>query len=333
MARALYTMVGATMATGPGAERSRRLIAWRRRLEGRRRVHDLEIPLSEASGGAGGAGVQTYVLAAPADPDGVLDEAVADGGGDWHMPYWATPWASGLFLAETVLARPEALRGRRVLELGCGLGTTAIGAVLAQGGAGGGGRGLKPARWAGGGEGGDEPAGRAGEFIAADVFAETLAYCRYNVLRNTGRVVRTLLADWRTAGGQEALVRAGPFDLVLAADVLYEPEDVAPLLELGPRLVGARGGGRGVEPAGRAGGGVGGLKPARWAGGGELWLAEPGRATSARFVEAAAERGWVRGMVEAERDWPAGAGRARVRLHFLRPPTAAQRPAGAPPGS
>jgi hypothetical protein len=123
------------------------------------------------------------------------------------------------------------------------------------------------------------------------VFAETLAYCRYNVLRNTGRVVRTLLADWRTAGGQEALVRAGPFDLVLAADVLYEPEDVAPLLELGPRLMG----------------------------GGELWLAEPGRATSARFVEAAAERGWVRGMVETEREWPAGAGRARVRLHFLRP--------------
>jgi hypothetical protein len=54
-------------------------------------------------------------------------------------------------------------------------------------------------------------------------------------------------------------------------------------------------------------------------GGGELWLAEPGRATSARFVEAAAERGWVRGVIEAEREWPAGAGRARVRLHFLRP--------------
>ena len=53
------------------------------------------------------------------------------------MPYWATPWASGLFLAETVLARPEALRGRRVLELGCGLGTTADrGGAGARGGGG-----------------------------------------------------------------------------------------------------------------------------------------------------------------------------------------------------
>ena len=259
MARALYTMAGATMARDPGAERSRRLIAWRRRLEGRRRVHDLEIPLSGVSasaGGPGGApgapeGVQRFVIAAPVDPDGVLDEAVAEGGGGWHMPYWATPWASGLFLAETVLARPEALRGRRVLELGCGLGTTAIGAVLAQGGA-------------GGGEGGLKPAGRAGGgvVIAADVFAETLAYCRYNVLRNTGRVVRTLLADWRTAGGQEALVRAGPFDLVLAADVLYEPEDVAPLLELAPRLV-ARG-----RRAVAGGAGAGHQRPLRGGGGG-----------------------------------------------------------------
>ncbi|HEX2324638.1 MAG TPA: hypothetical protein VHQ00_04515, partial [Chloroflexota bacterium] len=74
MARALYTMAGATMARDPGAERRRRLIAWRRRLEGRRRVHDLEIPLSGAPVSAGGpaepgepGGVPTCLIAAPAD--------------------------------------------------------------------------------------------------------------------------------------------------------------------------------------------------------------------------------------------------------------------------
>src|SRR5262249_31218601 len=76
-----------------------------------------------------------YDLAAPRDPDAVLDETDATGT-DWHVPYWATPWASGLALAEVVLRRREAVRGRRVLELGCGLGATAAATLEAQGGAG-----------------------------------------------------------------------------------------------------------------------------------------------------------------------------------------------------
>jgi predicted nicotinamide N-methyase len=245
---------------------ARRLAIWRGKLAGRRPVRDLAVTIPGAGEG--------YVLAAPADPDAVLDET--DVAGDGHMPYWATLWASGLFLAEVVLARPEAVRGRRVLELGCGLGATATAVLEAQGG--------------------------KGRLVAADVFGETLVYCRYNALRNTGRAPRTLLADWRTAEGRARMAGGAPFDLVLAADVLYEPEDVAPLLDLAPRLV---------------------------ARGGELWLAEPGRATSGRFVEAARERGLVDdgggrtggrgGAVEAERDWPGGAGHARVRVHFLRP--------------
>jgi predicted nicotinamide N-methyase len=245
---------------------ARRLVEWRGKLAARRPVHDLAVTIPGAGEG--------YVLAAPADADAVLDET--DASGEGHMPYWATLWASGLFLAEVVLARREAVRGRRVLELGCGLGATATAVLEAQ--------------------------GEEGRFVAADVFGETLAYCRYNALRNTGRAPRTLLADWRTAEGRARLAGAAPFDLVLAADVLYEPEDVAPLLDLAPRLV---------------------------AGGGELWLAEPGRATSGRFVETARERGWTgegeggasaRGeVVEAAREWPGGAGRAKVRVHFLRP--------------
>jgi predicted nicotinamide N-methyase len=233
---------------------ARRLTTWRRRLEGRRPVQELTVPVPGAA--------RPYLIAAPADPDAVLDQT--DLAPDAHMPYWATPWASGLFLAEVVLARREALRGRRVLELGCGLGTTAAAAAEAQAGAGG--------------------------LVCADVFAETLAYCRYNALRNAGRAPQTLLADWRTAPGREALAAAGPFDLVLAADVLYEPEDVPHLLGLAPRLVAA---------------------------GGELWLAEPGRATSGRFVGEATGRGWGRGVLEAERDWPAGAGHALVKAHVF----------------
>jgi predicted nicotinamide N-methyase len=253
-------------------------VAWRRRLEARRAVRDRTATVPGAE--------QPYVLAAPADPDAVLDETDPGAAreGAWHMPYWATPWASGLFLAEVVLARAGEVRARRVLELGCGLGSTAVAVLQAQRG--------------------------DGRFLAADVFAEALTYCQFNALRNAGRPCPTLLADWRLAEGREALVRAGPFDLVLAADVLYEPEDVAPLLDLVPRL---------LPPPGSLG------AP------GALWLAEPGRATSGRFVEAATALGWSRGVEEAERDWPAGGGHARVRVHFLRP-RRPLRPGAGPPG-
>ena len=125
-------MSGATMAGArAGRGRSRRLrqrggagwrggarcTTWRYHSPGRR-------------GGASGASRRAGRPGRRAGRDGPVE------GGDLHMPYWATPWASGLFLAEVVLARPEALRGRRVLELGCGLGTTAVAAVEAQGGAG-----------------------------------------------------------------------------------------------------------------------------------------------------------------------------------------------------
>ena len=45
--------------------------------------------------------------------------------------------------------------------------------------------------------------------------------------------IETATADWAEPGD---LVRRAPFDLVLAADVLYERASVAPLLSLLPRL-------------------------------------------------------------------------------------------------
>jgi predicted nicotinamide N-methyase len=175
------------------------------------------------------------------------------------MPYWATPWPSGIALAEVALARRAELQAKPVVELGCGLGITAT--ALVDTGV---------------------------DVLAVDCFPEALTYTRLNVLRNTGREPRTLLVDWRTAEGRRALsgITTGA---LLAADVLYEGEDVAPLLELG-------------EEALRRGA--------------LFWLAEPGRATSRRFVGEARDRGWLAETVELERDWPAGAGGAKVTVHL-----------------
>jgi predicted nicotinamide N-methyase len=175
------------------------------------------------------------------------------------LPYWALVWPSGLALAETLLAHPEELQDKRTLELGCGLGTTAI-AALATG----------------------------ASLSVADCFAETLLFCRYNSLRNAGRQPRTLLLNWRTPAGREACVARAPFDALLAADILYEQDDLEPLLELVPRL----------------------LAPA-----GAFWLAEPGRRVSRAFVETAAARGWRDEATAYERIWPTEEKPVRVVVH------------------
>jgi predicted nicotinamide N-methyase len=238
----------------------RQIKVLQRRLEARRRVTVRTVPILGAPA--------PFRIAVPANPDAVLDELASvvntsapDAAAEPHMPYWATPWASGIALAEVLLSRQAEVSNKLVLELGCGLGITAA-AALAAGAA----------------------------LSVADCFAETLTYCRYNALTNAGAAPRTLLADWRSDTGRRLLVGAGPFDLVLAADVLYEAEDVEPLLALVPKLLRASG---------------------------RFWLAEPGRTTSARFVAEAKTSGWREAEpLVLERDWPGGAGHARITVHF-----------------
>jgi predicted nicotinamide N-methyase len=254
--------------------RARQLAALRRRAGLRLPLREVALPIPGRA--------DALRIALPADPDAALDELAArqrasragDGpasaqtaaeeargavAAGTHMPYWALLWPSGLALAEALAASPEILRGRRVLELGCGLGVTACVAL-----------GLGAWLW------------------AADCFPEALLYCRYNALRMTGRLPHSVLVDWRTESGRRVCRRLAPFDLVLAADVLYEPEDIAPLLALLPTL----------------------LVP-----GGECWLAEPGRRASAAFVAAAARAGWCDHAMTYDRVWQPDGKPARITVH------------------
>jgi predicted nicotinamide N-methyase len=176
-----------------------------------------------------------------------------------HMPYWGLLWPSGLALAEALLTEVTIAHGARALELGCGLGVTATAALECN-----------------------------LSLTAMDCFTEALLVTRYNARRNTGREPRTLLADWRSTEGRAACLAAGPQDVVLAADVLYEEEDIAPLLVLAPRL----------------------LVP-----GGTFWLAEPGRRVSRLFVEAARARGWRSEARICEQPWPPDGDLVRVSVH------------------
>lgn len=142
----------------------------------------------------------------PTDLDLLLD-AVADDPEE-NLPYWAELWPSGIALADAIEAEPERLRGRRVLELGCGLGVTAIAAL------------------------------RVGaELLATDYAPEALALCRRNAATNAGREPATLQLNWRAPSEAFWTAVGDGFPVVLAADVLYESRDVEPLLALMERVV------------------------------------------------------------------------------------------------
>jgi predicted nicotinamide N-methyase len=155
-------------------------------------------------------------------------------------PYWSVLWRSGVEMAREVDGAE--LRGRRVVELGCGLAVPSLAAA------------------------------RAGATVlATDADAEALELAERNAEEN-GLSVETAVVEWYSPG---ELVHRAPFDLVLAADLLYLPSSIDPLLELLPQL--AR----------------------------EVWLADPGREDAKTFLDRAA-KGWAiethdRGVVRIHR--------------------------------
>jgi predicted nicotinamide N-methyase len=126
-----------------------------------------------------------------------------EGANGQTAPYWARMWPSGLGLADVVAAGPD-LTGKRVIELGCGLGVPSIAAAR-----------------------------RGASVLATDGSPDAVVFAAHNLAVNdlTGDVARV---DWREP---DALAGGGPWDVVLAADVLYLRHNVELLLRLLPRLV------------------------------------------------------------------------------------------------
>ena len=181
-------------------------------------------------------GEDELTILRPRDGEALLDEG-AFARQDEYLPYWVELWPSGLALARAIHGR--ALRGASVLELGCGLALPSIAAALA-----------------------------GGRVLATDWSAHAVAVATENARRN-GVTLDADVASWYAP---DELVERGPWDLVLAADVLYEARNVPVLEELLPRLVGAHG---------------------------EIWLADPGRPAAEDFLARAHERWSVRTTYDA----------------------------------
>jgi predicted nicotinamide N-methyase len=143
-------------------------------------------------------------LMRPPDAEALISEESFEH--EEFLPYWAELWASGVALAHDVSMR--SLRGRRTLELGCGLGLPSIAAARA-----------------------------GGRVLATDWSPEAVRATAANAERNDVKV-ETLRCAW---GEPDEIVARAPWQLVLASDVLYERRNLDDLLDLLPRLVDERG--------------------------------------------------------------------------------------------
>jgi len=120
-----------------------------------------------------------------------------------HDPlYWVFCWASGQVLAAELLRNPQLVAGRRVLDFGSGSGVVAIAAALAG----------------------------AREVVACDSDGQALRACAENAALNG--VELTLASSFDDV--------AGDIDVITAADVLYDRDNLSCLeqfLARSPRVL------------------------------------------------------------------------------------------------
>ncbi|MDP8305222.1 MAG: methyltransferase domain-containing protein [Candidatus Chlorobium antarcticum] len=147
---------------------------------------------------------------------------------DEQMPYWAEIWPSSLALC-SFLCEELQLKGVSAVELGAGVGVVSIVA-----------------------------ASRGGKVLATDYSPEALRFIRCNALANA-MGIRVERLDWRN------VMQPRKFEMVLAADVLYERVNLLPIITAIDQLLES---------------------------GGSAYIADPRRRMAEQFLELAAENGF-----------------------------------------
>ena len=219
-----------------------------------------EIRACRCDGDASEDGERALGLWVPdCDLDALVDELTQEQfeRDDERMPYFGVVWPSAEALATRVLAGPP-LDGSQTLDLGCGLGACGLAAAR---------RGARVTffDW--------EP--RALEIVAASAREQG----------GPAAAFEFVVGDWRRPP------LCGPFDLVLAADVLYEPRNVPAVTTFLARHLGP---------------------------GAEAWIADPGRPHTRELPAHAHAAGLE--LLDSE-TLPSRAHRLEITLLRLRRPT------------
>lgn len=120
-----------------------------------------------------------------------------DFGADEHMPYWAELWPASLLLAAWLTSRPEVASGRRCLDLGCGMGLSAMAGAAA-----------------------------GGRVLAVDYERAAVSHAARN-LRENALDAAAAVMDWRRPA-----CAPGSFECIWGSDIFYETRFYEPLTDL-----------------------------------------------------------------------------------------------------
>jgi predicted nicotinamide N-methyase len=165
------------------------------------------------------------------DLDSYLDQVAdqADKNEDL-IPYWSELWPSSIALSEYIVEMQADFKDKRILELGCGTGMLAsVFAILDL------------------------------NFLATDFEPLALDLTRKNIFRNTGKHIEAKFLDWRKPDLNEK------FDIIVAADVIYETRSMGPLIDVFTSLLNTQG---------------------------TIYLAEPNRSVAKPFITKLRSRGF-----------------------------------------
>jgi len=116
---------------------------------------------------------------------------------DERLPYWADVWPSAISLSEFVIENKSKFKGKNIVELGCGLGLVGITATA-----------------------------NGGNVLFTDNDPQALRFTQINFKRNFNRPASVQLLDWRNPAHSKS------FDIIIAADILYEKRWLEPVLDI-----------------------------------------------------------------------------------------------------
>ncbi|MES2459668.1 MAG: methyltransferase domain-containing protein [Armatimonadota bacterium] len=161
-------------------------------------------PLTEVPVPVGG---RVWSITAVQDQDALV-ESVRTEEDLATFPFGLMLWAAAIGLAERLTEEPSLVAGKRVLELGAGVGLPGLVAATLG----------------------------AAEVTQTDYQEDALELARRNARANRIHNIAVRQGDWR-----RFFTDGLPYDLVIASDVLYERTLHAPLAALLPRLIAPHG--------------------------------------------------------------------------------------------
>lgn len=126
-----------------------------------------------------------------------LWEGMVDFVEDERLPYWTELWPASVVLSEWLHVQKQRIAGKTCLDLGCGIGLTAL-----------------VGQWLG------------ATVIGMDYEKDALHYARLNADRNRVSTPHFVVMDWRRPA-----VRAQSISVLWGGDVMYESRFAMPVLD------------------------------------------------------------------------------------------------------